>query len=158
MFQYRLPTKGQAQRTDRKTICHGMDSLWLQSCPWLPTVPRWLSHWATLGDWQQGCAGTGLQHHSNPLLWEGKGQQRLLRPNLPCCPGIQLHTQLSPNLQHRSEILEVLTTVTNRRACASHSPAPQALYNVPLGSRFHRDLGMQLAGLRRLSAHVIHHS
>jgi len=47
----------------------------------------------------------GLQGSPSPLLGEDRSQHKLLRPNLPRCPGIQLHVQLSPSLQHRSEIL-----------------------------------------------------
>lgn len=152
------PTKGQAQRIDCKTICHGMDNLWFLSAGNSPAIQVWLAHWGMLCDWQQGCAGIGLLGNPNPLLWEGRSQQRLLKPNLPCCPGIQLHAQLNPNVQHRSEIVEERTTVANPRVCPSPSPALQALYNGSLGSQFRTNLGMQLAGLRRLSTHIIHHS
>lgn len=157
MFQYRLPTKGQAQRTDGKTICHRVDSLWLPSCPWLPAIPTRLPHWATLGDWQQGCTGTGLQHHPNPWLWEGRSQQRLLRPNLPCYPGIQLHTQPQATTQKwdtrgtcrcykAQSMSQSLSSSTGFVECASGLP------------EFYTDLGMQLSGLRRLSGYIIHHS
>lgn len=49
-------------------------------------------------DWSS-CAGTALPRNSNPLLWAGRRQQSLLRPNLPCCPGFQLQAQLCPKLQ-----------------------------------------------------------
>lgn len=61
-----------------------------------------------------------------------------------------MHTQLSPNLQHRSEILEERTAVANPSVCPSPSPALQALYNGSIDSQFRTNLGMQLAGLRKL--------
>lgn len=61
-----------------------------------------------------------------------------------------MHTHLSPNLKHRSEILEEHTAVANPRMCPSPSPALQPLYNGSMDSQFCTNLGMQLAGLRKL--------
>lgn len=66
MFQYILPTKGQAQRTDCKTIRHGVDNLWLLSCMQLPRTSRILLHWGMLWAWKQGCAVIGLLGNPNP--------------------------------------------------------------------------------------------
>lgn len=158
MFQYIHPRKDKHKGLTARQYAMGWTTYGSWAAGSSPAIQVWLAHGGMLCDGQQGCAGMGLLGNPNPLLWEGRSQQRLLRPNLPCCPGIQLHAQLSPNIQHRSEIVEERTTVANPRVCPSPSSALQALYNGSLGSQFCTNLGMQLAGLRRLSTHVIHHS
>lgn len=104
-----------------------------------PAIP-WLGRAC---DWQQGCAGTGLPRNPNPLLWEGRSQPLLLRPNLPCCPGFQLQAQLCPKLQckvrHSRKPLQLQILVC---------PSPSPVLHRSLGSQLHTDLGMQLAELR----------
>lgn len=110
-----------------------------------PAIPAWFPHQDMPCDWQQGCAGTGLPRNPNPLLWEGRSQQSLLRPNLPCCPGFQLQAQLCPNLQCKVR--------------HSRNPLLLQIQCVPVPhqfSQFHTDLGMQPVGLK-LSTHIIHH-
>lgn len=141
-----VPTCVTHQRTSTK--CHGctIDSSWAPGSS--PAIPTWLPHQDMPRDWQQGCAGTGLPCNPNPLLWEGRSQQSLLGPNLPCCPGFQLQAQLCPNLQcrvrHSRNPLLLQIPV-----CPSPSPVQHS-------SQFHTGLGVQLAGLR-LPAHTTHH-
>lgn len=139
------PTTGQG------TKCHGrtIHSSWAPGSS--PAIPTWFLHQDMPCDWQQGCAGTGLPRNPNPLLWEGRSQQSLLRPNLPCCPGFQLQAQLCPNLQckvrHSRNPLLLQIPVC---------PSPSPILHRSLGSQFHTDLGMQLVGLK-LPTHIIHH-
>lgn len=144
-----VPTYITHQRTSTK--CHG----WTTHSSWAsgssPAIPTWLPHQDMPRDWQQGCAGTGLPRNLNPLLWEGRSQQSLLRPNLPSCPGFQLQAQLCPNLQgkvrHSRKPLLLQIPV-----CSSPSP----VLHRSLVSQLHTDLGIQLAGLR-FPTHITHH-
>lgn len=129
---------------------------WLQDdMPWgvQPAVPE-----PRAAPWGSKHGSRGGLQATQALAVRGQKPARLPRPNLPCCPGIQLHAQLSPNLAHRSEMLEEDTAAANPRACPSSSPALQVSCNGSPGYQFCTNLGMQLAGLRMGSTHVIYYT
>lgn len=137
-----VPTGITHQRTSTRDRTPRGDSPRLAS----PGQLRWCAR-----DWQQGCAGTGLPRNSNPLLGEGRSQQSLLRPHLPCCPGFQLQARLCPKLQRKGRHWRK-PLLLQRPGC----PSPPPALHRSLGSQFHTDLGVQLAG-SRLPTHITHH-